>query len=60
MLKELDPLTCMMHWCTVLLEYISVTSNGMNGRQHLLHQYDIVITAVNLSARIDKNEARSP
>ena len=33
--------------------HLSVTSNGTNGWQHLLHQYDVVIiTAINLSARI--------
>ena len=49
----------MMRWCTVLLEYASVTSNGTNGWLHLLHQYDVAIislTAVNLNARIDENE----
>jgi len=45
---------------TVLLEYVIVTNNGTNGWQHLLHQYDIaIITAINLSARIDENEARA-
>ena len=49
-LKELDRL---MRWSTVLLEYVSVTSNGTNGWQHLLLQYDVaIITATNLSARI--------
>ena len=44
----------------VLAEYIIVTSNGTNGRQHLLHQYDVaIITAINLSAKIDKNKARA-
>ena len=32
--------TRMMGWCTVLLEYVSVTSSGTNGWQHLLRQYD--------------------
>ena len=50
----------MMHWCIVLLEYVSVTSNGTNRWQHLMHQYDVaIITAINFSARIDENEARS-
>ena len=45
----------MMYWCTVLLEHVGVTSNGTNGRQHLLQQYDIaIITAINPSTRIDK------
>jgi len=49
-----------MHWCTVLLEYVSVTSNGTNGWQHLLHQYNVaIIIATNVSARIDENEARA-
>ena len=57
-LKELDHLTRMMCWCTVLLEYLSVTSNETNGWQHLLHQYNItIVIAINLSARIDENEA---
>ena len=60
MLKELDHLTCTMRWCTVVLVYVSVASNGRNGWQHLLHQYDVVIiTAINLSARIDENKARA-
>ena len=60
MLKELDRLTRTMSWCTVLLEYVSVASNGTNGWQHLLHQYGIaIITAINLSARINENEARA-
>ena len=47
-----------MRWCAVLQEYVSVTSNGTNGRQHLLHEYDVaIIIAINLYARIDKNEA---
>ena len=58
-LKELDRLTRTMRWYTVLLEYVSVTSSGTNEWQHLLHQYDAVITAINLSARIDENEARA-
>jgi len=45
--------------CTVLLEYVSITINGTNGWQHLLHQYDAIITAINLSAGIDENEARA-
>jgi len=49
-----------MRWCTVLLEYVSVTSNGTNGWQHLLHQYEVaVITAINLSAKIKENEVRA-
>ena len=57
-LKEIDRLTRTMCWYTVLLEYISVTSNGMNGQQHLLHQYDVaIITAINFSVTIDENEA---
>ena len=60
-MKELDCLTRMMRWCTVLLEYVSVTSNGTNGWQHLLHQYDVaIITAINLNVRIDENKARAP
>ena len=31
---------------TVLLEYVFITSNGTNGWQHLLHQYDAIITAL--------------
>jgi len=51
---------CTMRLCTVLLECVSVTSNGTNGWQHLLHQYDVtIVTAINLSARIDENEARA-
>ena len=47
-----------MRWCIVLLEYVSVTSNGTNGWQHLLNHYDVtIITAIKLSARIDKSEA---
>jgi len=50
-----------MHWCTVVLEYAGATSNGTNGWQHLLHQYDVaIVTAINLSARIDENDARAP
>ena len=58
-LKELDCLwRARLCWGTVLPEYVSVTSNGTNGWQHLLHQYDVVIiTAISLSARIDENEA---
>ena len=41
-----------------MLEYVSVASNGTNGWQHLLHHYDVTImTAINLSARIDENDA---
>jgi len=58
MLEELDHLTCIMRWCTVLLEYVSVTRYGTNGWQHLLHQYDVmIITAINLNVSIDENEA---
>jgi len=60
MLKQLDRLMHTMCWCTVLLEYVSVTSNGMNGWRHLLHQYDIaIITAINLTAGMDEDEARA-
>ena len=39
---------------------VSVISNGTNGWQHLLHQYDVVIiTAANLGASLDKNETRA-
>jgi len=56
-MEELDRLT---RWCTVLLEHVSVTSNGTNRWQHLLHQYDVaIITAINLSARIGENEAHA-
>ena len=42
----------------VLLEYVSVTSNGTNGWQHLLFQHNVaIITAISLSARIDEHEA---
>ena len=58
MLKELNRLTRTMRWCIVVLEYVSVTGSGTNGWQHLLHQYHFaVLTAVNLSARIEENEA---
>jgi len=56
-MKELDRLMRTMRWCTVLLEYVRVTGSGTNGWQHLLHQYDAIITAIRLSARIDENEA---
>ena len=37
---------------------LSAISNGTIGWQHLLHQYDVaIITAINLNARIDENEA---
>jgi len=58
--KELDRLTRTMRWYTVLLEYVSVASNGRNGKQYLLNQYDAaIITVINLSTRIDENEARA-
>ena len=37
-LKELDRLMRTIRWCTVLLEYVSVISNGTNGWQHLRRQ----------------------
>jgi len=53
-------MTRTMPWCTVFLEYVSVTSNGTNGWQRLLHPYDVaIITATSLSARIDENEAHT-
>ena len=56
-LKEFDRL---MRWCTVLPEYVSITSSGTNGWPHLLHQYDVaIIAAINISARIDENEDRA-
>ena len=58
--KELNRLTCTMRRCIVLLEYVSVTSNGTNEWQHLLHQYDVaIITAISLSAMIDENKAHA-
>jgi len=59
-LKEFDHLTRTMRWCTVLLEYVSVASNGTNGWQHLLHQYDLaIITAINISDGIEENKAHA-
>ena len=53
-------LTPTMRWCTDLLQYVSITSSGTNGWQHLLHQHDVaIIKVINLSARIDENKARA-
>ena len=57
-LQQLNGLTGMMGWRTVLLEDEHVAYDRLDGRKHLLREQDIVvILAIDLCTRIHEDES---